>query len=589
VKKQNPPAAKKSVPGKPAVQRKETAPATGSDLRRILLPALVILLTFIAYIPSLKNSMLLTWDDQAYVVNNDLVKGISASHIAKIFTEDKGLYANYHPLTILSLAVNYAVSGVNPAGYIGTNLLLHLINTLLVFLLVFRLSGGRRIMAFATSLLFGLHPIHVESVAWISERKDVLYTFFFLLSLLTFHRWTLHRDGKMYAISLLLFVCSLLSKAMAASLPLALVLTDNFLNRRWTLRSLLDKVPFLALAIGFGFLAISIQSSGHALGSILFPMGYRILHACYGFIMYLALLVFPAGLSAYYPYPYPLSGVNWIMGKIVPEFLVTLVLALMIGVITILLMVKKKPEGWKYFVFGIFFYFVTIVMVLQFLPVGRAIMADRYAYVPSIGLFFIVGYLFDRYYAKQKFRVAAVSIMLLYSGFLLYSTFSRCQVWKDDEKLWSDVIRKYPEDSRSGLAYTNRANYFEKMEKYDEALADYLTVVRYNPRDAFALQRAGKIYGQKKGDLDNALVYLLRSYEVDPKNPDVLGDLGTVYGIKGDVAKSLEYSLKGLDLVPNDPSLIFNVGVCYDRLGQKEKGKEYMDKAVKLDPSMKRP
>ena len=245
----------------PKLQKPFSAVAVPS-LTRSLVGAVILVLTFTAYFPSLQNSLLKAWDDQDYVTNNDLVKSLSANNILKIFREDKGEYANYHPLTTLSLAINYHFSKDNPYGYHLTNLLLHLLNTLLVFIFIYILTQKKTEIAAVTALLFGLSPIHVESVAWISERKDVLYTFFFLASLISYQRFLKRSDWKLYAASLVLFLCSLLSKAMAASLPLVLILIGFMEKRRWSWKLLPDKIPYFILAILLGLYAVMIQAEG---------------------------------------------------------------------------------------------------------------------------------------------------------------------------------------------------------------------------------------------------------------------------------------------------------------------------------------
>ena len=218
--------AKTTVITKPAIIREE------SPQKKIFLIAGILIITFLVYFPSLHNELLKTWDDQAYVTHNDLIKSLSFDNIKRIFREDRGLYANYHPLTTLSLAVNFQFSKLDSPGYHVTNLLFHLLNTLLVFIFIYKLCGRRLEIAAVVSLLFGLNPMHVESVSWISERKDVLYTFFFLLSVIAYQYYLKRNDFKFYFLSILLFLCSLLSKAMAASLPLVLLLIDYFLKRK---------------------------------------------------------------------------------------------------------------------------------------------------------------------------------------------------------------------------------------------------------------------------------------------------------------------------------------------------------------------
>ncbi len=566
---------------KPSLNIKENSPRW-----KYWIPGLIIFITFIAFIPSLKNDLLKTWDDQAYVTNNDLVKSISFDNIKRIFKEDKGLYANYHPLTIVSLAVNYHFSKLNSLGYHLTNLFLHLSNTLLVFVFIYYLTGKRLEIAAIVSLFFGLHPMHVESVAWISERKDVLYTFFFLSSLIAYQFFLTKKNLILYFLSLLLFLFSLLSKAMAASLPLVLILLDYLAKRKWSLRIVIEKLPFFLFAIILGIVAVKIQSQSGAITNMTFPMSNRILHVFYGFVMYIVKIIVPSGLSAFYPYPYPLVNSTWVLDKIPVVFFFTFVMGLLILVFLVIQAFRSgKYSGM--IVFGVLFYAVTLAMVLQFIRVGRAIMADRYSYIPSIGIFLMAGYLLFQLYRNPKFKVIAIVTFLIYSGLLFYMTFERNKVWRNDETLWTDVIHEYPDDSRVTLAINNRANYYYEKEKINEALKDYQTVAAYNPGDDGVLGKIGKIYGQKLNDLDNAILFFQKAYKINPANIEVLRDLGTVYGMKGDPRRSLEYSLKGLELKADDALQLLNAGISYKNIGEGEKGDDYIAKAHKIDPTLK--
>ena len=486
----------------------------------------ILIVTFIAYIPSLQNDLLKTWDDQAYITQNELIKNLTPAGIAKIFREDRGLYANYHPVTTLSLAFNHSISGTSPLGYHLTNLFIHLLNTLLVFLFILLLPGKRVVAAAVVALLFGIHPMHVESVAWISERKDVLYTLFFLASLISYlYYLQRNNDWKWYLLALVLFVFSMLSKAMAAPLPLVLLLIDYLTARKWNAKVFLEKIPFFLLAIGLGMLAMKIQAEGNATSSDLFSLSSRTLHAAYGFVVYIAKILVPAGLSAFYPYPYPLVNSAWVLNTTPSILFITLMLSIVLWVLFILLFVKRGNKA-QMFIFGFLFYAATIAMVLQFIPVGRAIMADRYSYLSSIGIFILIGFLADQFYTQKKYRMVVMAMVLVYSGVLAVITFDRTKVWKNDETLWTDVMEKYPNDNRIMLPVANRANYFYQEKRMPEALSDYLLATSINPNDDVVLEKIGRIYGKEMNKMDSAMFYFLKAYEKNNKNYDVLTDLG---------------------------------------------------------------
>jgi len=573
----------KGAPGK-IQQQALTAPQPFHT--RILLVAVILVLTFAAYYPSLKNGMMRSWDDQAYITQNALVKSLSANNIIKIFKEDKGLYANYHPLTTLSLAVNYHFSKEEPFGYHLTNLLLHLLNTLLVFIFIYKLTKNNLVIAAVTSLLFGLNPVHVESVAWISERKDVLYAFFFLCSTIAYQFFLQKKDWILYGLSLTLFLCAMLSKAMAASLPLVLILVCFMENRRWNWKIMIDKIPYIIIALFLGAYAVRIQAEGSAIGGNMFPLGMRILHAGYGFTAYIIKILMPYGLSAFYPYPYPLINSGWVINTTPSIFYLTLLVAIVVFGFSFFCVVSKD-EKLHIPGFGLLFYAFTIALVLQFLPVGRAIMADRYAYIPSIGLFFIIGHYSGMLYHHKVLKWLVLTTITLYAGFMFVGTMSQTRVWENDITLWDNVIRIYPQDNRIALVYANRAQCLLADDKPKEALSDLLVVVHSNSKDDHALDKIGKIYGKYLHNIDSSLYYFKLAEQANPQNFEAITDLTIAYGIKGDLHKSLEYALRGLAINKNDAHLLFNAGITYSHLGQQALGEEYFKKAFEIDPSLK--
>lgn len=552
----------------------------------VLIACGILFVTFLCYIPSLHNEFLKYWDDQAYVTGNELIKDLSFNSVKRIFKEDAGLYANYHPLTTLSLALNYH-EGVTSFPFHLTNLLLHLLNTLLVFIFIFLLSGKKILVAALTSLWFGIHPMHVESIAWISERKDLLYTLFYLLSLIAY--WQYVKKGlalKFYFLAFVLFAFSVLSKAMAVSLPLVLFLVDYWTSRKFSMRLLLEKLPFIALSIILGLYAMTIQAEGGATQSVSFPFLNKVLHASYGFTAYIVKLFVPTNLSAFYPYPYPLVNSGWVISSIPSVLYLTFFVSVFIVGLAFYLHVKKNPFA-KIFIFGIGFYFASIALVLQYIPVGRAIMADRYSYIPYIGLFFIIAELVHHFLFSDKNsqkQIGKLLVVCSLAGSVIFCvlTIKQIKVWKNDGTLWSNVIDKHPNDNRIVLPYFNRAAYYLEKNNYDMALNDLLMITKYDPNDVMTLERIGRIYGQNKNDLDNAILYFEKAYQLNPKSSDALRGLCTAHGIKGNYNKALEYSLKAIELFPADASLYMNVATSYQFLGNAEKAAEYKTRADEL-------
>jgi protein O-mannosyl-transferase len=460
--------AEKQVP-----PRKRVTQASRKFTIRLL--AGILLISFLVYLPALKGEFV--WDDYVYVQNNPIIFSFD---LTQIFS--KYVLGNYHPLTILVLSIEYYLFGFNVTGYHLVNVLIHLANTILVFRFVFLLCNKDTI-ALIAALLFGIHPLHVESVAWISELKDLLYCFFFLAACVMYLTYLNKRKTKYYLFAIILFLFSLLSKGMAASLPLVLILIDYFkanLNRK----PILQKIPFFLLAVCFGLIAIAAQKSAASIQDIAsYGFVQRIVFACYGFTMYLLKLIFPFHLSAIYPYP-----IN--MGQSLPGiyYLYLLVIAALVGSVIYSLRYSKK------IFFGITFFAITIFLVLQLLPVGNNVMADRYSYVPSIGIFYLFGEAL--YFIKQKNqKTISYGVLAMFALFFSITTFSRCRVWQTGLNLWSDVIQKYP---NAAAAHNNRALLLAATNKYEEALSDYNKALEVLPSYAEAYNNRGVLLMNSK-------------------------------------------------------------------------------------------
>src|SRR5260221_10960730 len=367
---------------------------------------------------------------------------------------------------MLSLAIEYHFWGLNEAGYHIINVLLHLLNIILVFYTIFLLSNKTGV-ALIVALLFGIPPMHVESVAWASELKDLLYTFFFLASYILYLKYIKSNKNKFLFYALLLFMFSLLSKAMAVSLPLLLLLTDYFKGRKINIKILLEKLPFFILAVIFGVVAIHAQKSSHAIQDInTFTFPQRIIFASYSFITYLLKLLVPFHLSAYYPYPIR-------SGEHLPSQYYIYVL-LFLGLIAFVIYSIRFS---KKVLFGIGFFTITVFLVLQLLPVGDAVMADRYSYIPSIGLFYLAG---EGFYWLWNRNSKPLSVILASAFTIFFSvgTYARCRVWENGLSLWSDVIDKHP---TVAVAYNNRGGTLLNEKKYEEAISDFSKAIELRP------------------------------------------------------------------------------------------------------------
>ena len=274
---------------------------------------------------------------------------------------------------------------------------------------------------------------------------------------------------------------------------------------------------------------------------------------------------------------------GWVIDTPLPVFYLTLILTIAVLCFSVYGIFSGR-RNLQAAGFGILFYALTIVLVLQFLPVGRAVMADRYAYVPSIGLFFIAGYFASLFNQKKNFRIPVILVMAVYALFLVFLTLKQTRVWENDETLWNNTIQLYPLDNRIALVYGNRSQYYQMAGKPAQELKDLLVVVQSNPKDDVCLEKIGKIYGADLHDQESANTWFAKAYEANPQNIEVIKDLVIVYGMKGDFNKSLEFSLKGLEIEKNDAFLLYNTGITYRNLGKPDLAKDYIRKAGEIDP-----
>ena len=562
----------------------------------------ILLLTFVVYLPSLGNGFV-GWDDDVSVTGNPLV---AHPRFPAVLTTP--VLGNYHPLTILSLALNYRISGYQPASYHWLNLLLHLANTGLVFAFVWMLSRRRLWTATATSLFFGIHPMHVESVAWITERKDVLYTLFYLLGLIVYVRYLERRRWAWFAACLAAFVLSLASKPAAVVFPLTLLALDWFFQRTDRARLALEKVPFLALSIAAGWLTLGAQQAGGAIAPIgRWSLLEKLLLASYGSLMYVLKLFVPVGLSAIYPYPDRGGGLG-------PEFYGAL--AIMLVAFPALLFVCRRLRP---VLFGWAFFFINILLVLQFVTVGQAVMADRYTYVPYIGLLLGLTWWLDerprpgRDGMPARLVIGAVLAVLL--PWSLVQTWTRCSVWKSSETLWTDTIRKFPH--RVSTAYDGLGNVLADQGKLDEAVADYREALRlernyseahYNLGLALATQ--GKLdeaivhyreairlkddYSEAhynlglalatQGRLDEAIVHYREAIRLDDRHCDAQNNLGNALADQGKLDEAIVHYREAVRLKDDYGDAHNNLGVALAQTGRLEEAVQHLRRALEINP-----
>ena len=555
-----------------------------------------IIATLIVYIPSLFNDFVTNWDDGGYIHQHELIHSINWKNFYAIFFDYPDFFykGNYHPLTTLTYAFEYYFVQENALLYHFNNLWIHLINVFLVFKLVSALKGNKETAAIV-ALLFGIHPMHVESVAWISERKDVLYAFFFLLSLLSYIKYSFKSENssKSYLFAILFFLLSLLSKSAAVSLPGVLILFDLYFKRKFDIKYILDKLPFFVLSLFFGILAVKSQAKAGAIQDLepLFSISDRFFLACFATMQYLIRFFVPINLSAMHPYPQltPTGGFE------MEYYIAPIVVFVFLGLV--LFSLRKTKDV----MFGVLFFFITIILVLQIIPVGGAIIAERYSYIPYIGLLFVIGKGLEFISEKHpNYKKSAVLLLVVFSVAMGVISFNRISVWKRGDALFTDVNEKYPNmpfgynnlgyyyytkitdvkkpenpyinykgeritlnevlmlynkclslDTTFHMAYSNRGVLLFNINKFPESLADFDKALKFKPGNKDALiGKANTLSSMNR--FDEAILWYDKYLELKPEDDLAWQWLGTAYYRLNKFEESIQYFEKSIEINSNN-------------------------------------
>ncbi|MCX7995568.1 MAG: tetratricopeptide repeat protein [candidate division WOR-3 bacterium] len=534
----------------------------------IILLVGVATLTFIFLSPCLQNGYC-NWDDYHLITANHSIKELSWKNIKEMFST--GYVGTYIPLTVLSFAIENKLFKLNPFITHLINLILHIFNTILVFYLIYLLTHNF-IIATIVSLLFGIHPLHVESVAWATERKDVLYSFFFLSSLILYYSYRKIEKRIYYFFSILSFIFAILSKPMAVSLPLVLILLDYYHDRQFSLKLVYSKIVYFIPAIVIGIINIHFQGSG-SLSLVTYLK--HIFVFFYNLLFYLFKLIIPVKLSAFYPYPESFE-------KSLP--LIFIISPFIVAVIVYLVVLTGKYT--QRVIFGALFFLITLLPVSQIVPlIAPAIAADRYTYIPSLGLFFIFGIFVNWMYnekLKDSITLRRIFSFVLVLIFLIYGliSYSRCKVWRDSITLWTDVLEKYPQN---GIAFNNRGNAYKLIGQYEKAIEDFNKAIEFAPELELPYFNRGTVY-ERLGQYDKAIADFTMALNLQPNFAVGYVDRGAVYCRLGEYDKAYNDLIRALQLNPNFAEAYYNLGVLYFNLKNYTLAMENYDRAIALDP-----
>jgi len=564
--------------------------------RTCFICALLAILTLAAFWPVLRNGFV-NYDDPEYVTENPHVQtGLTTANVRWALTSQHG--GNWHPLTSISHMLDVQMFGLQASWHHGVNLLFHSVNAMLLFLLLEGLTGQRWRSA-CVAALFAVHPMHVESVAWVAERKDVLSGFFGMLTLIAYAKYVVVvkwaeeeakseiRNPKLetnpkseirkkimyYALALLLFALGLLSKPMLVTLPCVMLLLDYWplqrglrTKRRWG-HLIAEKIPFFALSVVSSVATLWAQKSTGTLSSLeALPLEFRISNALVSYVRYLAKAIWPTNFAVFYPPPdtWPIEVVAG----------ATIVLIAVSGMCFWL--ASKFPElpvGWLWFL-------GTLVPVIGLVQVGRQAMADRYGYIPLIGIFIAVVWFVSDWVARwqtAKNSIAAIAVVAV--GICAVLTRMQVSYWRDTKSLFEHTIVATGENA---VAQNNLGVYFFKANDLEQAQPHFAEAVRIKRNYPEAIINMG-LCRERSGFTNEAIGFYERSVQVQP-TAAAWYNLANVLSKQGELEKAGKSYRAALELKPEFVEALNNYAGLLAKQGRVDEAAKYYAAAVKLKP-----
>lgn len=559
----------------------------------ILIILALIILTLVVYWP-VQNYEFINYDDGLYVKENYRIQqGLSLKNITDTFSDFHT--SNWHPLTMMSHMLDWQLFGFRAGGHHWTNVIIHIINTVLLFLLLNKLSGAVWKSVFIAAL-FALHPINVQSVAWISERKNVLSTFFWILTMLFYVRYVKQPDWKRYMPVFICLALGLMAKPMVVTLPFVLLLIDYWplnrvqifcsqneistLNKRRKIFFLiLEKIPFFFLSLVSVFLTIYGAKYSRTVASLeSLPLSVRIPNSINSYVLYIKKLFWPNDLAIFYPF------------SLIPLWHCFVAIIFLIGVTFLVCRYFRK---YPHFFVGWFWYLGTLVPVIGIVQVGTQAMADRYAYIPFIGLFIIIAWgAEDLSSNKNVLKKIIISTAFFIIMALTMMTCNQVKVWSNTVTLFEDALKKTKnnyvaydvlgfeaarknENEKALMnyymaqksnpnfspAYNNAGIVLIRMGRKDEALKNFEMTLKLNKFSAQAYYNIGLIF-LKENNLDKSMMLFKKAIEVQPDYMEAYNNLGVVFMKKGMIKESILNFKKSLEINPFYREAQYNLQVA---------------------------
>jgi tetratricopeptide (TPR) repeat protein len=535
--------------------------------------------TCVVYAP-LRHHDFIQYDDPAYVTENPRVReGLSLDNVAWAFTT--GHASNWHPLTWLSHMLDAQLFGLEPGPHHLSSLALHAVNAVLLFWVLMQMSGACWRPAFVAAM-FALHPLHVESVAWIAERKDVLSGFFWMLTLLAWHAHLRQPAAGRYALALALFACGLMSKPMTITLPVVLLLLDHWPLRRiewpargeWTAyrrrlwRLSAEKIPFFILSAVSGVITLAVQHRAGSVGPMeVYPPGARLGNALLAYVRYLGKTFWPQNLAVFYPYP-----VEFPLGQ-------ALMAGAALAAITWLVARSARQRPWL--PAGWLWYLGTLVPVIGLVQVGSQSMADRYTYLPLTGIFIIVAWGATEVVRRRNLPsplLAAAAAMLVAASALV--TRAQLRHWENTGTLFTHALRV---TRQNNVAHANLGMWRMNRDELDQAVFHFAEAVRIQPKDVQAQNNLG-VALFSRGELDAARARFEIALGLQPDYADALSNLGLVLLTAQRPADAIPRFEQALRLQPDLASAHTGLGLALAGLSRNQTAIHHLRRACALRP-----
>jgi len=588
------------------------------NVRRNFWICLFLVISILCVYGQVRTFSFVNFDDRQYVTGNYHVQaGFTLESIRWSFTATQA--SNWHPLTWLSHMLDCQFYGMNPGHHHMTNVLFHILNSLLLFFIFKRISVSLWKSAFVAAL-FALHPLHVESVAWVAERKDVLSTFFWMLALWSYAGYVKSSKLDKYLLIILFYILGLMAKPMIVTLPFVLLLLDYWPLKRFQLWPsndenpavqrpfyfglIREKIPLFILSFASSAITYLVQNSSGAVNSLVaIPFHLRVANALVSYVGYIGKMLWPHNLAVLYPYPRSIA-----LWKIVGA-------GLLLTVITglVLRLLRSKP----YLAVGWLWYLGTLVPVIGIVQVGSQALADRYTYVPLIGIFImatwgISDWVSKKYYKRIGFYAATTAIVLL----LMITSRLQVKYWTNSVTLFEHAINVTGDNGIAqhnlGEALAEQGNlnkavehykaalkvnpdlagtnfnigvYFREEDKIDEAINHFSRILS-EKSDRAAAQYELEDTMKKRGNLSRAVKCYLEAIKIRPGYVKAYNNLGVIFAAQNKVEAAIFFLSKALQISPRYAGAHYNLGKIYFNRNDTEKAIFHFQKALQFDPNM---